>query len=41
MTITSSGVTIACDAGTDFTTEFTGQIDSSKSKLTSNKLRKH
>jgi len=33
VTITSSGVTIASDAGTDFTTEFTGQIDTSKTKL--------
>ena len=37
--ITSSGVTIASDAGTDFTTEFTGQIDTSKTKLTSKKYK--
>ena len=34
-----SGVTIASDAGTDFTTEFTGQIDTSKTKLTSKKYK--
>ena len=39
VTITSSGVTIASDAGTDFTTEFTGQIDTSKTKLTSKKYK--
>lgn len=39
VTITSSGVTIASDAGTDFTTEFTGQIDTSKTKLTSTKYK--
>lgn len=37
--ITSSGVEIADDAGTDFTTEFTGQIDTSKTKLTSKKYK--
>ena len=35
VTITSSGVTIASDAGTDFT----GQIDTSKTKLTSKKYK--
>ena len=39
VTITSSGVTIASDAGRDFTTEFTGQIDTSKTKLTSKKYK--
>lgn len=39
VTITSSGVTIASDAGTDFETEFTGQIDTSKTKLTSKKYK--
>lgn len=37
--ITSSGVTIASDAGKDFITEFTGQIDTSKTKLTSKKYK--
>lgn len=37
--ITASGVIIASDAGTDFTTEFTGQIDTSKTKLTSKKYK--
>ena len=32
-------VTIASDAGKDFTTEFTGQIDTSKTKLTSKKYK--
>lgn len=39
VTITSSGVTIASDAGEDFTREFTGQIDTSKTKLTSKKYK--
>lgn len=39
VTITDTGVTIANNAGSDFSSEFTGQVDISKTKLTSKKYK--